>query len=542
MSERSTLREYTQVLRRRKWIVVQAVVIVTVVAVVLSMLQPARYSASAEVLLSRQNLPNALNGVTDPSLTIDPQRLVETQVSVAQTPQIAENVVRAAHLPRHTAGELLASSSVTAKTDADVLVFHVSDGSPTAAAKLATLYAEKYVAYANQLSTRAIRGARAQLEAKIAQLRASGSAKGSYFGELVAKEQQLATMEALATGNAILLKRADGATQTQPRPVRNGLLGLLVGLVLGVGLAFVVDHFDTRVRSAGEVSQRLGLPLLARLPEPPRELRRYNELVMMEWPTSPHAEPFRVLATNLDFVAPEGTPKTIMVSSAREGEGKSTTAANLAVALARAGRRVALVDLDLRRPFLHTLFQVPQSPGLTNLVVGRTTLERALVPVQIPDALGARAAVAVDPDRLPTRRLEVMPSGPIPPNPGEFVRARGISRVLSELAEIFDTVVVDSAPLLGVGDSLALIPRVDALIVVARLELLRRPVLNELQRVLEGSPAKPLGIVVTAAEREEGEGYGQAYGYGYGYGYGSPNGSGASSAASTDRAEARWRS
>ena len=115
--------------------------------------------------------------------------------------------------------------------------------------------------------------------------------------------------------------------------------------------------------------------------------------------------------------------------------------------------------------------------------------------------------------------LEVLSAGSVPPNPGEFVRSRGVGHVLAELKEIFDYVIVDAAPLLGVGDSLTLIPRLDALIVVARLELLRRPVLEELHRVLEGSPAKPIGIVVTAAEREGGDGYGYGYGYGYSYGY-----------------------
>jgi succinoglycan biosynthesis transport protein ExoP len=514
MNHGSTLQQYLQVLRRRKWIALLALIVVPAVAVALSMLQTVEYSASAEVLLSRQNLSGSLNGVVDPTYTVDPQRLVETQMNVAEAPQIAKAVVEAAKLDR-TPGQFLASSSVSSKTGADVLDFHVNDHDAKLAAKLVSLYAAEYISYANQLATGAIRNARAEVLSKLAQLEASGNVSSALHNDLASKEQQLATMEALQTGNAVLLKGASGASQVQPRPVRNGLLGLALGLVLGLGLAFLRDHLDTRVRTAGEVSQRLGLPLLARLPAPPRELRRKNKLVMAEAPTSQDAEPFRVLAMNLEFVAHESAPKTIMVSSAREGEGKSTTAANLAVTLARAGRRVAIVDLDLRRPFLHELFQLPPEPGLTNLIVAHKTLEEVLVRVPLPRSLVPD--LEEDARWQAQGELEVMCCGAIPPNPGEFVRSRDVGRVLSQLKEIFDVVIVDAAPLLGVGDSLALIPQMDAVIVVTRLELLRRPVLDELHRVLEGSPAKPLGIVVTAAEREGGEGYGYGYGYGYGH-------------------------
>jgi Mrp family chromosome partitioning ATPase len=150
---------------------------------------------------------------------------------------------------------------------------------------------------------------------------------------------------------------------------------------------------DSRIHTAGEVSDRLGLPLLARLPEPSRNLRRGNDLVMVQEPTSHEAEPYRVLLSNLEFVSHEVKPRSIMVTSAREGEGKSTTAANLAVTLARTGKRVALVDLDLRRPFLHEFFHVPPEAGLTTMAVGRASLQDALVPV----ALSSRPPAAIMP-------------------------------------------------------------------------------------------------------------------------------------------------
>ena len=512
----STLRDHLSVLRRRKWLVLTVVVLVPVLAVALSMLQSAKYSASSQVLLSRQSLANSLNGVVDPSLTVDPQRLIDTQTSVAESPPVAALVVKRAKISLTPAG-FLAISSVSSKPDQDVLVFHVQHRRPAVARRLANLYATSYTAYSNTLSTRAIRSARAEVQGKIGQLEASGDRKSALYADLVNKDEQLATMEALQTGNATLLVRASGASKVQPTPVRNGLLALFLGLVLGVGLAFLRDHLDTRVRHASELSERLGLPLLGRLPEPPRGLRNRSKLVMLEEPTSHAAEPFRVLLTNLEFVSHEKPARTIMVTSAREREGKSTTAANLAVTLARTGKRVALVDLDLRRPFLHEFFNVPPEPGVTTMAVGRATLADALVSVPVKrrhtgiDSGGEFAGEA---------NLDVLCSGAIPPNPGEFIRSRGVGGLIDQLSECYDTVIVDSAPLLGLGDSLVLIPRVDAVLLVARLELLRRPTVIELERVLEGANANTLGIVVTAADRE-GDAYGYAYGYGYGrYGYG----------------------
>jgi polysaccharide biosynthesis transport protein len=304
----------------------------------------------------------------------------------------------------------------------------------------------------------------------------------------------------------------------QPRPVRNGVLGLVLGLVLGIALAFLREALDTRVRSSEEIEERVGLPLLARVPEPPRRLRKHDKLVMLAEPHGAQAETFRLLRTNLDFVRLANGPRTILVTSALAREGKSTTSANLAIALARAGRRVALVDLDLRRPALGTFFDLNGRPGVTQIALREAELADVLVPLAftVPERNGTAPVAANNGaangngHRIKRGELVVIGSGPLPPNPGEFSGSPAIARVLEELRKPFDTVVIDTPPALQVGDPMSLSAHVDAVLVVCRMDVLRRPVLNELRRALDASPAEKLGFVLTGAESEDG------YGYGYG--------------------------
>ena len=157
--------------------------------------------------------------------------------------------------------------------------------------------------------------------------------------------------------------------------------------MLGLGLAFLFEALDTRIRSAAEVARRLGLPLLARIPAPRKKLQRADNLVMVAEPSSGSAEAFRVLRTNLEFARLDSDVRSILVTSAVEPEGKSTTAANLAVALARAGRRVVLVDLDLRRPYVDRFFRLFREPGITDVALGEVSLDEALTTIDLATGL-----------------------------------------------------------------------------------------------------------------------------------------------------------
>jgi polysaccharide biosynthesis transport protein len=381
---------------------------------------------------------------------------------------------------------------------------------------LATAYAEAFSAYRARLDTAPYANARRQADAELKALAASHNVGSPAYQALAAKRAQLDTTMALLTKNAVPVKAANNAAQVQPRPVRNGVLGLVLGLVLGIGLAFLREALDTRIRSAEEIEERLGLPLLARIPEPPRRLRKAGKLVMLAESHSAQAETFRLLRTNLDFVRMAHTARTILVTSALAREGKSTTSANLAIALARAGQRVALVDLDLRRPALATFFDLKGRPGMTELALREAELTDVLVPLVFmapprhANGNGASQNGANGNGHSQRGELVVIGSGPLPPNPGELAGSPSIARLLEELRRLFDTVVIDTPPALQVGDPMSLSAHVDGVVVVCRMDILRRPVLTELRRTLDASPAEKLGFVLTGAESEDG------YGYGYG--------------------------
>jgi len=511
----TTLQDYLRVAGRRKWTIAQAIVLVPLVAVGFSLHQPKMYRASAEVLLATQNVANQLNGINDPTLSQDADRHAQTQADLARVPAVARQALLLAGL-RRSVDDFLKHSSATAKTNADLLELSVTDHRTDVARRLASAYAEAFSHYRAQLDTAPYTNAKRRANAQLRDMAAAQAQKSRAYEALVGKRDQLDQMIALLTRNAVPVQAAEHATQVQPRPVRNGILGLLLGIVIGVGFAFLKEALDTRVRSADEVEERLGLPLLARVPEPPRRLRKRDGLVMLDEPQSPQAETFRLLRTNLEFVRSLNKPRTILVTSALEQEGKSTTTANLAIALARAGRRVALLDLDLRRPFLNRFFDLHGRPGLTQIAVRQADLADVLAPLAFTAYSGGANGATPDENgnghRANAGELVVIGSGPLPPNPGEFVGTPAIARVLEDLRKRFDVVLIDTPPALQVGDAISLSAQVDALVVVCRMDVVRRPLLNELRRVLDSSPAEKLGFVLAGAESEDG------YGYGYGYG------------------------
>jgi Mrp family chromosome partitioning ATPase/capsular polysaccharide biosynthesis protein len=520
-----TLHDYLRVVRRRKWVVVQAALLLTLAAVAFSLHQQRLYEASADVLLSADNLSATVPGTPLNGLSQDPERTTQTQAQVARMPEVVQGALNRVSGTGLTVADFLSSASVSTSPTSDILTFAVTNPDPALAKQLANAYARSYGAHRQQLYTDSIKRAIADVDQRLQRLDRTGAslknsggsaglgaltAYGALYSSLVDRQQALQSMQALLPSVASVLRQADEAVLTQPKTVRNGALGLVVGLVLGLGLAFLREALETRVRTTAEVSARLGgLPLLGRLPRPPKRLQR-SELVMLEDPASAQAEAFRMLRANLDFVTLDRDARMIMITSALEQEGKSTTVANLAVAFARAGKRVVLVDVDLRRPVLARFFDL-EGPGLTQVALGHVPLEEALTRIVITDPPAPKRRLALrrganqngNVTRELLGQLDVLPSGPIPPDPGEFVSSPALGKVLGALREHADVVLVDAPGALQVGDVVALASRVDGIVVVARSKVLRRQTLAELGRLLTMVRAPALGFVATGEGEDE---------------------------------------
>jgi len=507
----SALSHYLRVVRRGAWIVLLTTIVVTGLAIVTSRAQDKVYQASAEVFLSgARNLPSNISDI--PQVYVDPVRAVETQARLARVPEVARQAVDTPRFSDRTAQDLLGSSTVTPNADADILTFTVADGDPSAAGELASSYARAFTDYRRRLDTESIVQAQRQLEERLAALEKAGNTRSGLYRELARNDQELRTFEALQGSNTAVIRAGGDTVQTQPKTTRNATLGLVLGLVLGVALAFVRDALNTRVRSAEEVHERLGMPLLGRIPQMPKRLVSENGLAMLTDPGAPETEVFRILATNLGFANLDRGAKTIMVTSAGRGEGKSTTIANTAVALARAGSKVALVDLDLKRPALDRLLGLRRRgvPGITEVALGSVKLNEALVRIPIFGEDEREAGIRRASEE---GALAVLQTGPIPPNTADFVASAWLGAVLDELAQTCDLVLIDAPPILQVSDAMALTAKVDALLVVTRISAIRRPALNELRRVLDHAPVAKLGFVLTGVRLQEG------YGYGYGHAF-----------------------
>ncbi len=292
-------------------------------------------------------------------------------------------------------------------------------------------------------------------ETRIAQLQLESSILEDTYRYLLAQYQQARMQEATIAPYVAILDGASPAFRIGTNLRQKVVLGFLVGLLLGLGGAFFLEYLDQTIKNAADVERTIGTPVLGRIPLEPKlsassNGRRQQIVILTQLsPDDPAVEAFRALRTNVTFVGAEKPLQFITVTSPGPGEGKTTTAANLALILAQGGSRTLLVDGDLRRPQLHRAFGLVQDPGLTDILIGKAIAREAV-----------RPEVA--------QSLDLLPAGAVPPNPSELLGSDAMRHTVAELRREYEFIVIDTPPSLPVTDATVVAAIADATIVVMR--------------------------------------------------------------------------
>ena len=521
------LRDYLNVLRARKWVVIQAVVIVTLTAVVVSLLQPPTYQGEVKVLISSQDAGAAIFGTSLGELSGQPERSLQTQVQLMQLRPLAETTVRKLGL-KESPEILLKRVEVTAVGQTNVVTIKATDISKERAAAIANTMAEAYVAWSRDTKRESIKAAADEVQRRLDDarieiltlgkkivdarttdkngavikddsLQAELTIATDLYATLAEKLETLRVNEQLENGAARVVSVAIADVEpVAPKPLRNGILGLAIGLVLGLGMAFLLEYLDNTIKSTDEAERLYGAPVLGQIPLEDFEKGEKRRLTMVQHPGSPAAESYRALRNSLDFVNFQHDIRTLLVVSSTQGEGKSTVAANLAASLSQTGKKVVLVNSDFRRPTTDQFFAVNNLIGLSDVLTGVSSLKAAL-------------------QRPGDEQLLVLASGKMPPNPSELLGSEKMSELIEGLKDWADWIVVDSPPLLAVADAAAVARWADGVLMVTRGGVSTRENARKGQEMLEKVGARVIGVAVWGLE---GDGSGVAYGYG-GYYYGS---------------------
>lgn len=465
------------------------------------------YSATARVFLSNADLGAMLTD-TQPAY-VDPRRALENAIALASSLELYERASDKAGGRLPAGRELRDIVSVQGSPESDVLSLTSTADDPDLAVEAATAVADEYVAFRSDIAGARIRRAIAQLQESLA---SSPDNEAALRAEL----DRLRLLETLNSGDALVIENAVSADKISPRPVRDSLFGAAIGLVLSLLIAGTREALNTRVRSENDVEAALQRPVLASIATLPRS----GGIVTVGRHANRFGDTYALLAANVMQLRGTGRPTVLAVTSAVAGEGKTTTAANLAVALARRGDRVILADFDLRKPAVGGMFRIPSdSPGTVELVLERIGPDAALWPLKLSQNGSAppTEVVALRPGDaeeggagsgrigLP---LSVLPAGAAGAG-AHAARSARLAAVVDTLTERADVVVLDTPPALLTVEMADLAASVDLVLVVARQGKVTRRDLVSLRRQLEAWQTEIAGAVLTGVPA------GQDYGTGY---------------------------
>jgi polysaccharide biosynthesis transport protein len=515
--------DYVRPIWSRKWLVILAVALATGGVYAYYASKPKVYTSATLVYVKDPGDP--VSGTPSFQST---DRTVSNQASLLYSRDTAATVARKIQF-QGTADQLLERVSITSRAGQD-FVNVVADGrTPREAARIANAYAREFVTFINNAQSdrigRALELSRDQL-ADLPRGPATEAARQSL-------SEQIRRLELAESVPPTITRQVDPAVPpgapSEPKPVRNALFAFVLSLVLAVGVAFGLERFDRRLKRPEQVEAAYGAPLLAVLPhtDEPAPVRHGDAALGPEF-----QEAFRVLRTNIELARLDAPPHTIVITSAVPGEGKSTVVRNLALAFRETGKRVAVVDADLRHPALASLFGAESGSGFTDVLRNEADLEDVTVEigaampgfddlVELELEHGATVSRPSGNGAVKTRAgaVTLLLSGPRPANPPAVLGSERVAAVLDAVGEHHDVVLIDSAPLLAVTDTVPLLRYADAAIVVSRFGVATRDTAKRLVEFLDRVPdVDLLGVVANDLSHFEASGYGGGYGYGYGYG------------------------
>jgi non-specific protein-tyrosine kinase len=505
------IRRYMALVWHWAWLLVLAMGLAAGVAFVVSDQMAPVYQASTTMLIQQPTTPSA----TDYTALQASERLARTYAQMITKDPILQAVIDSLGLPV-SISQLAAKVDVVLVRDTQLIDVLVEDTDPDRAAQIANALVAEFAAQNQALQSERYQASKANLEKQLAALDVQieqvigslaqletqpDSAEKSRQEALLAQYRQtyssllegyenIRLVEAQSTSSVVALEMARSPnTPIRPRVMQNTLLAVVVGLMLGLGVVFLVDALDDRLRTPEQITSALGLPVLGII----AHIEAENELpVTLTHPRSPVAEAYRSLRTNIQFASVDMPVHSLLVTSPEPSDGKSTTAINLAVVMAQCEHPVVLVDADMRRPSLHKVMRISNRRGISDLFIQpQVYLDGSLKPTNEPN-------------------LSVLTSGNLPPNPSELLGSEKMSQVIRHLRETVDTVILDTPPVLAVTDAVVLSPRVDGVLIVVRPGITHMTMLRQTVAQLQRVGARILGVALNDVNLKRSRYY---YGY-----------------------------
>jgi capsular exopolysaccharide synthesis family protein len=498
------VKAYIALVRRWAWLMVLGGLIAGSVAYIVSVNTPPMYRAEARLLIEAASVGGTASEYTQ---LLGAERLVATYVQLMQTQSIRQDAAE-----RLNVSDLEATIRIAGVTGTQLIVITAESVDRQRAADVANAIGEVFIAYDNERQNDRYASSVANYEERLQTLtrqleEIETSIQMIGEPETAAMQVQLSQLETqkrqlennyAQTFNNLENVRVEMARQSnrltlvesarpprnpfRPQVRNNTLLAAVVGVMLGLGIAFAIEYLDDTIKTPDQVTDDTGLSTLAAIADI-KASTQAERLVAHYAPRAPVSEAYRVMRTNLNFSAIDHGLRAMLVTSASPSEGKSTTAANLAVVMAQAGKRVILVDSDLRRPSQHKVFEMANNQGLTTALLDSEQpvsdyLQNTIVP-----------------------GLRLLTSGPLPPNPAELLNSHRMRAVIDALKQESDIVIFDMPPTLSVADAAILAPQVDGCALVLEVGKTRRDAFLQAVELLNKSGAQIYGVVMNRLRR-----------------------------------------